>query len=114
MATPLILTANNEVSRVFVGEERPIVRNVSTQTIVNDNQTATAPTTTIEFRPVGTTLLITPNINSDRTVTLRLLQENSSINPSGATIPIITGNGDVTNQPVDVVQTRTISGTDCR
>jgi len=111
LATPLILTANNEVSRVFVGEERPIVRNISTQTIVNDNQVTTAPNTTIEFRPVGTTLLFTPNINSDRTVTLRLLQENSSINAGGATIPIVTGNGDVTNQAVDVVQTRTVSGT---
>lgn len=111
LATPLILTANNEVSRVFVGEERPIVRNISTQTIVNDNQVTSAPNTTIEFRPVGTTLLFTPNINSDRTVTLRLLQENSSINAGGATIPIVTGNGDVTNQAVDVVQTRTVSGT---
>lgn len=111
LATPLILTANNEVSRVFIGEERPIVRNISTQTIVNDNQTTTSPNTTIEFRPVGTTLLFTPNINSDRTVTLRLLQENSSINAGGATIPIVTGNGDVTNQPVDVVQSRTVSGT---
>ena len=111
LATPLLMTANNEVSRLFVGEERPIVRNISTQTVVNNNIATTSPNTTIEFRPVGTTLLITPNINSDRTVTLRLLQENSTINAGGATIPVVVNNGFVQNQPVDVVATRTVSGT---
>ncbi|MBE7466231.1 MAG: type II secretion system protein GspD [Planctomycetes bacterium] len=111
LATPILLTANNEVSRLFVGEERPIIRNISSQTIVADNNVATAPNTTIEFRPVGTTLLLTPNINSDRTVTLRLLQENSTIIPGGASIPVITATGAVQDQPVDVVSTRSVSGT---
>jgi len=111
LATPLLLTANNEVSRVFVGEERPIVRNIGAQTVVNDNVVTSVPDTTIEFRPVGTTLLVTPNINADRTVTLRLVQENSSIAPMAATIPVVTSTGDVQDQPVDVVQSRTVSGT---
>ena len=111
LATPLLMTANNEVSRLFIGEERPIVRNISSNTVQNNNTSTTTPNTTIEFRPVGTTLLLTPNINSDRTVTLRLLQENSSINSNGATIPVVTGNGSVQNQPVDVVASRTVSGT---
>lgn len=111
LATPLILTANNEVSRLFVGEERPIVRNISSQTIINNNNTTTTPTTQIDFRPVGNTLLITPSINADRTVTLRVLQENSSINAGGASIPIVSTNGNVTDQPVDVVSSRTVSGT---
>jgi general secretion pathway protein D len=111
VATPMLMTANNEVSRLFVGEERPIVRNISSQTLVNNNTVTSTPNTTIEFRPVGTTLLITPNINSDHTVTLRLLQENSTINPGGATIPVVSGNGAVRDQAVDVVSTRTVSGT---
>lgn len=111
LATPMLLTANNEVSRLFVGEERPIIRNISSSTVVNNNTTTSTPTTTVEFRPVGTTLLITPTINSDRTVTLRILQENSSINPAAATIPVVTSDGGVSQQPVDVVATRTISGT---
>ena len=115
LASPLLLTANNEVSRLFLGEERPLVRNVTSQTIITDNNVATTPNTTIEFRPVGNTLLITPNINSDRTVTLRLLQENSSINQGGATIPIISsnrnGSSSVENVPIDVLASRSVSGT---
>ena len=110
LATPVLLTANNEVSRLFIGEERPIIRNISSQTVVNNNTVTSTPNTTVELRPVGTTLLITPNINSDRTVTLRLLQENSSINAGAATIPVVTSNGGVAQQAVDVVASRTVSG----
>jgi type II secretory pathway component GspD/PulD (secretin) len=111
LAAPLLMTANNEVSRLFVGEEEPIVQNISSQTVINNNTTTTSPNTTINFQPVGTTLLITPNINADRTVTLRILQENSQIIPDGGTIPVVTGNGTITSQPIDIVSTRTFSGT---
>ena len=115
LSTPTLLTANNEVSRLFLGEERPLVRGVSSQTIITDNNVATTPNTTTEFRNVGNTLLITPNINADRTVTLRMVQENSFIKPRDGTIPIVTGssNGAVSVQDVkvDVVATRSVSGT---
>ena len=114
LATPTLLTANNEVSRLFLGEERPLVRGISSQTIITDNNVATTPNTTTEFRPVGNTLLITPNINSDRTVTLRLVQEHSFINPDGASIPVVTtteNSSSVQDVKVDVVATRSISGT---
>lgn len=113
LATPMLLTANNEVSRLFIGEERPMVKNITSQTIANGETTITVPQTEIEFQAVGTMLLITPNINADRTVTLRLLQENSEINPNGATIPIysLTDGGLVQNVPVDVVSSRSVTGT---
>lgn len=117
IASPTLLTSHNEVSRLFLGEERPLVRNISSQTILTDNNAATTPNTQIEFRSVGTTLLITPNINSDRTVTLRLLQENSAINKNAATIPVVTSQGlngaatGVTNVLVDTVASRSVSGT---
>lgn len=117
IASPTLLTSHNEVSRLFLGEERPLVRNISSQTILTDNNAATTPNTQIEFRSIGTTLLITPNINSDRTVTLRLLQENSAINKNAATIPVVTSQGlngaatGVTNVPVDTVASRSVSGT---
>ncbi len=120
VASPTLLTAHNEVSRLFLGEERPLVRNISSQTILTDNNAASTPNTQIEFRSVGTTLLITPNINSDRTVTLRLLQENSAINRNAASIPVVTNNNgggiintnsNVTNVPVDTVSSRSVSGT---
>ncbi len=111
LATPMLLVANNEVARLFVGEERPIVRNISGQTTVNQNSVTTTPQNTVEIRPVGTTLLITPNINADRTVTLRVLQETSDVREGGAAIPVITSTGSVINQPVDVVGSRSVSGT---
>ena len=117
LASPTLLTANNEISRLFLGEERPVVQNISSQTILTDNNVATTPNTTTQFRNVGNTLLITPNINSDRTVTLRLVQENSYITPNGASIPVVTASaqnsttGNVQNVSVDVVGTRSVSGT---
>ena len=115
LATPMLLTANNEVSRLFLGEERPLLRDISSQTLITTGDTvAVAPDTDFEYRPVGTTLLITPNINSDHTVTLRMLQENSSINAGGATIPVVVTSSNQTSVQdvsIDVVATRSISGT---
>jgi general secretion pathway protein D len=111
LSTPTLLTANNEVSRIFLGEERPIVTGISSQVILTDNNVATTPNTTTVRRNVGTTLLITPNINSDRTVTLRLVQDNSFLSPNGASIPIVTSTRGVQNVPVDVIGSRTVSGT---
>ncbi|MGE3536611.1 MAG: type II secretion system protein GspD [Candidatus Tectimicrobiota bacterium] len=114
LATPLLLTVNNEVSRLFVGEERPLNRSFTgPQTVVNNTgigSTTTPGSTSIEFRPVGTTLLLTPNINADRTVTLRILQEISSISPNPAPVLVPTSTGFV-QQFVDIVQSRTVSGT---
>ena len=112
LATPILLTANNEVSRVFVGEERPINRSFSaSQVITTGNNTYnTGAGTDIEFVPVGTALLITPSINADRTVTLRIVQEHSTVNVKGATILVPDGTG-FQQQQVDVVQSREISGT---
>ena len=111
LATPTLLTANNEVSRLFIGEERPMVKSITSQTVVNDNNTVTTPQTETALQLVGTMLLITPNINADRTVTLRLLQENSKILKNDATIPVSTGAGLVQNIPIDVVSSRSVSGT---
>ncbi len=111
IASPVLLTANNEVSKVFVGEEVPITRGFNSgSTVAGAATVVQSSTPDIEFRPVGTTLLLTPNINADRTVTLRLVQENSSTKKGGASIPVPTASGFL-NQPVDTVQSRTVSGT---
>jgi len=111
LATPMLLVANNEVSRIFIGQERPIVTSIGSQTSQNQTQSLTNANTTFNFQPVGTTLLITPNINADRTVTLRLTQETSSVITGGATIPVLGNNGVVNNTPVDVVAAQTLTGT---
>lgn len=111
LATPILLTANNEVSRLFVGREVPLNRSfVGGQTLVNESTLTTATgTTSIEFRPVGTTLLVTPNINADRSVSLRIVQENSELN-STADVLVPSGSSFV-SQTVDVVTSQSISGT---
>ncbi len=111
LATPTLLTANSEVSRLFIGEERPMVRNISSETVVNNENVVTTPQTQTELQPVGTMLLITPNINADRTVTLRLLQENSEILKDDASIPVVSSAGVVQNVSIDVVSSRSVSGT---
>jgi general secretion pathway protein D len=114
VASPVLLTVNNEVSRVFVGEEVPITRGftgASTIPTGGNGVIAQSSNAQLEFRPVGTTLLLTPNINADRTVTLRLVQENSTLRKNGATIPVPTDGGGFRSQAVDIVQSRTVSGT---
>ncbi|MBL8747921.1 MAG: type II secretion system protein GspD [Planctomycetes bacterium] len=111
LATPILLTANNEVSRLFVGQEVPINRSfVGGATNQNESTTTTASGTTgIEFRPVGTTLLMTPSINADRTVNLKIVQEQSNVDAT-ATVLIPSGDGFV-SQAVNIVSSQTVSGT---
>ena len=111
LATPTLLTANNEVSRIFDGKEYPIVtgwtvgQTTTTQGIID----TTEPTVEIERKEVGNMLLITPNINSDRTVTLRLLQENSTISPQKVFIPVTGGTGE--DKAIEYVVSRSLTGT---
>ena len=113
LATPTLLTANNEVSRIFDGHEHPVVKGISGQTVIGENQTVTSPATEFDYENVGTMLLITPNINSDRTVTLRVLQENSEVVENGARIPVYSSSSvdAVSYANVDLVHSRSLSGT---
>lgn len=115
LATPLILTANNEVSRIFVGDTLPFTVGFTPSQLVggvNAVNGAVAATPITELRDVGQSLLITPNINADRTVTLRVVEENSERILSGASIPIPAANGDgISSVNVDTVRRRTVSGT---
>lgn len=115
LATPLILTANNEVSRIFVGDTLPFTVGFTPSQVVggfNSVSGAVAATPITELRDVGQSLLITPNINADRTVTLRVVEENSERVLGGASIPVpdVDGSG-VTAVRVDTVRRRTVSGT---
>lgn len=115
LATPLILTANNEVSRIFVGDTLPFTVGFTPSQVlssVNAINGAVAATPVTELRDVGQSLLITPNINADRTVTLRVVEENSERVIGGSSIPVpATSGSGVTNVSVDTVRRRTISGT---
>ncbi|MEM7692010.1 MAG: hypothetical protein AAF194_06135, partial [Pseudomonadota bacterium] len=112
LATPILLTANGEVSRIFSGEQIPIVTGFTEpQVIVGDGATTTLSATPVtELRDVGTDLLITANINADRTVTLRLLQETSAVNENGASILVPSG-GAFVSETIDTVTSQSASGT---
>ena len=115
LATPLLMTANNEVSQIFTGKQVPItVGFTAPQTVATGVGTASTvqgtPITTLQN--IGTTLLITPNINADRTLTLRVLQEKSSVIPNGGKIPLPNSDGTgFTQVPVDVVARQNYTGT---
>jgi general secretion pathway protein D len=117
LATPMLLTTNQEVSKVFVGEERPIVSGY-TSSSTTGTSTGGLTTTVVspilvpetETQAIGTTLLLTPNINADRTVSMQILVESSTIGDQQATIPVQVGDS-LEDANIDVVQEQTFSGT---
>ncbi|MDD1611871.1 MAG: DUF3438 family protein [Methylococcaceae bacterium] len=117
LATPMLMTTNQEVSRVFVGEERPIISGYSSSatTATTGATSGTVVATPIlvpetDVRAIGTTLLLTPNINADRTVSIQLLVEQSTLSPGQGTIPVQIGET-LQDANIDLVQERTFSGT---
>ena len=112
LATPNLMVADLEASRIFVGDETSILTDVDTSatTTAGDNPVVLVerdPET--ERRDIGTTLVITPKIHADNTVTIRIMQENARV---GLTKTIVYG--DVSNgdffETTDV-QKQTISST---
>jgi general secretion pathway protein D len=112
LATPIVLASNNRPARMFVGEERVLTVGISTDVITS----ATGPTTTAiapitEIRDIGNTVLIVPKINADRTVTLMLVQDTSTVSEDSSNIPVPSGDGGVEDYPVDTVNTANLQAT---
>jgi general secretion pathway protein D len=70
ISTPQILTTDNEDAEIYVGENVPYLTKEAT-----GEQTYQ----TYEYRDVGVTLKITPQINQQRFVRLKIFQENISL-----------------------------------
>ena len=70
ISTPQILTTDNEEAEIYVGENVPYLTKEAT-----GDQTYQ----TYEYRDVGVTLKITPQINQERFVRLKIFQENISL-----------------------------------
>jgi len=112
VATPLLLASNNRVARMFVGEERVLTTGVSTDIITPDTGATTAFVEPItEVRDVGNTLIIVPKINADRTVTLFINQDSSSVHEDGATIPVVDASGTISEFAIDTINTATLQAT---
>jgi general secretion pathway protein D len=111
LARPLLLSSNNEPARLFIGEEVVLTTGASAQTSTGTTgATNTVVTVETEQRDIGTTLVIHPRINDDRSVTLTIDQESSERVVGGTTIPLSTGSiGDgVIQYPIDTVNTASL------
>ncbi len=112
VATPMILASNNRPARLFVGEQRVLVTGAKSNVVTpatGASVTVIEPVT--EVRDIGNTLLIQPKINADRTVTLFISQDSSTVLVDSTTIPVATQTGDVKEIAIDTVDTAILQGT---
>ncbi len=115
LSTPMLLAANNHPAQIFIGERNVITTGFSTQRVTSVSgggatvyNYVLVPNTRV--RQIGNRLDILPSINADRTVVMRIVQENSSLNRDGGKIPVVTG-GTVKQANVDIINTSTLKGT---
>ncbi len=93
VAKPIVLASNNRPARLFIGEEQVIPVSLDVDTTFsaadqNGDRTSTTTTTLeTERRKVGNTLILLPSVNADRTVTIDILQDTSTIEKDGLNFP---------------------------
>ena len=73
LANPILVTSDNKAANISITDEIPIE-----QTSVSTSGGVSTPTATVEFRSVGIKLDITPKINSEKFINLKINQEISS------------------------------------
>lgn len=129
LGTPMLLTANQEVSRFLVGKTLPVLINYTAGSVSgtntntlngNGSQIVLPPAPVYEQRTIGNTLLLTPNINADKTVNIQIVVEESILLKDGATIlvppsancstGVLSGGCTPTSENIDVVNEKTFSG----
>nr|WP_321465078.1 DUF3438 family protein [uncultured Desulfobulbus sp.] len=116
IATPMLLAANNHPAKLFIGEESVLTTGFTTEeveinsTSSDDVDIYTVPVPKTEVRSVGNSLSILPSINADRSVVMRIVHENSSLEDNGGKIPVLVG-GEVQYVNIDTVNTSTLQGT---
>ena len=82
LATPNILTLDNEEAKIVVGQNVPFVTGSFTQS----SNSSTNPFQTIERKDVGLTLKVTPQVAEGSTVKLKAFLEVSSVVPTTANV----------------------------
>jgi general secretion pathway protein D len=74
ISTPQLMTLDNEEASIVVAENRPFL--TSTQTGTNELDRTVQQ---FEYKDVGTTLKVTPQINKGETIRLKIKQETSRV-----------------------------------
>lgn len=112
LSTPILLSSNNKPAQVFVGTEQVVTTGFNAvagvTTVAGVGAPAIIPVT--ELRNIGNTLMVFPKINTDKTVTLTIFQDSSSLVRGGSTIPVPVGNT-IQSFNVDSIRTSNINGT---
>lgn len=98
MATPTLVTLDNEEAEINVGQEVPFITGSFTNTGAAGG--AVNPFQTVEREQVGLTLKITPQINEGDAVLLDIDQEISSVLPTTAAVDLVTSNRTVTTSVI--------------
>lgn len=111
LSTPLLLASNNREARLFIGEERPITTGIKVTTTQNTGQTGTSSEPITELQSIGDELVITPRINSDRTVTLHIEQLASTVLEDNAEILAVNSSGNLLTSTIDTVQSSEMQAT---
>ncbi len=89
LATPNLLTLDNEEARIIIGQNVPFVTGQFT-TPVSGGGATLSPFQTIERKDVGTTLRVKPQVSESGTVRLQIFQEVSSVQSTSLASGIIT------------------------
>ncbi|MGQ0710525.1 MAG: type II secretion system protein GspD [Rhodoferax sp.] len=112
LSAPMLVATNNQVARLFIGDERILTVGASSQsTTGTTGATNTTITVETERRDVGQTLAILPRINGDRSVTLTVDQDSSTVKVGDASIPLTVNANTLINFPVDTVNTANLQVT---
>ncbi len=88
LATPNLLTLDNEEARIIIGQNVPFVTGQFTAT--GTGGASVNPFQTIERKDVGTTLRVKPQVSESGTVKLQIFQEVSSVQNTTLSAGIIT------------------------
>ncbi|HAF01548.1 MAG TPA: hypothetical protein DCG63_09670 [Methylophilaceae bacterium] len=112
LSSPILLTSNNKPAKVFVGTEQVVTTGFDAVGGATNGLTASAPAIipVTEIRNIGNTLQVMPKINADKTVTLLIQQDASTLLRGASTIPIPVGTT-IQSFNVDSVRTSNIQGT---
>ncbi|MGI9247049.1 MAG: secretin N-terminal domain-containing protein, partial [Steroidobacteraceae bacterium] len=99
IATPSIVTLDNEEAEIKVAQEVPFITAQYTNQGIGSNTGVVNPFTTVQREEVGNILKITPQINEGSSVLLKISQEASSIAASSqqvSTTDLITNKRTIT------------------
>lgn len=112
LSSPMLVAANNQIARLFIGDERVLTVGASSQSVTGTTgATNTTITVETEKRDVGQTLAILPRINGDRSISLTVDQDSSTVKVGDGTIPISSSDGTVVYFPIDTVNTANLQVT---